>query len=135
MFGRLILGAIDFRLALFAATTNHGFVQIIIIIIRQPHHLRLNNDEMHPWKDGSSYVPKTWTQTANNNKATTATTRRNKTKKQSYQKYIATLSTDHPLRLGVTQKQRSTEFIHAAEGGECHPVGIIAGGWCRCECC
>mmetsp|Transcript_18553 Transcript_18553/g.27158 ORF Transcript_18553/g.27158 Transcript_18553/m.27158 type:complete len:493 (+) Transcript_18553:34-1512(+) len=38
-------------------------------------------------------------------------------KKEAYQKNIQTLSIDHPLRLGVTQKQRSAEVIHAAERG------------------
>lgn len=37
--------------------------------------------------------------------------------KEAYQKYIQSLSIDHPIRLGVTRKQRSTELIHAAELG------------------
>ena len=41
----------------------------------------------------------------------------NKAIKNEYQQHIKTLSIDHPLCLGVTRKQRTSELIHAAEIG------------------
>ena len=48
-----------------------------------------------------------------------------KGQKEAYKKHIQTLSIDHPLRLGVTRKQRSTGLIHAAEVGNATRLELL----------
>ena len=49
----------------------------------------------------------------------------NKAIKNEYQQHIKTLSIDHPLCLGVTRKQRTSELIHAAEIGNVTRLEVL----------
>lgn len=46
-------------------------------------------------------------------------------RKGAYQKHILTLHPDHPLKLGVSQKQRSAEFINTAEKGNATRLHLL----------
>jgi len=45
--------------------------------------------------------------------------------KSKYQQNINTLCIDHPLRLGVTRKQRTTQLLHAAEVGNTTRIEVL----------
>ena len=45
--------------------------------------------------------------------------------KVAYQKHIRTLHADHPIKLGVTRKRRSAEFLNAAEQGNSTRLDIL----------
>ena len=49
----------------------------------------------------------------------------NKATKNKYQQNINTLCIDHPLRLGVTRKQRTTQLLHAAEVGNTTRIEVL----------
>lgn len=46
-------------------------------------------------------------------------------RKGAYRKHIETLHPDHPLKLGVTQMQRSAEFINSAEKGNATRLHLL----------
>jgi len=49
----------------------------------------------------------------------------NKATQSKYQQNINSLCIDHPLRLGVTRKQRTTQLLHAAEVGNTTRIEVL----------
>lgn len=81
-----------------------------------------------------SQLPESWASNHNNNRKRKRKTNHiqpsprhapSSSLKDVYQKTLHTLHVDHPMRLGVTQKQRTTELIHAAEVGNATRLELL----------
>lgn len=68
-------------------------------------------------------LPESWASAKKKNTAQQSAS--SSSSKVAYQKHIQTLHADHPIRLGVTRKQRSAEFINTAEKGNATRLDIL----------